>query len=169
MNDQGFVFSDPAPYPPVQVCGPNGRWAEMMLQNVGACHSEMSAVSLYFYNSVITEGRRQEISRCFQRISVVEMRHLDIFARLAFLLGADPRLWSGPPRRLGYWSPSCNSYPRDLAPMLQNAIHGEMDTISRYRQQSSCIADANIKAILDRVILDERLHVDIFQSLLRQL
>ena len=53
--------------------------------------------------------------------------------------------------------------------MLQNAIHGEMDTISRYRQQSSCIADANIKAILDRIILDERLHVDIFQSLLRHL
>lgn len=168
MDSGSLRFSDPAPWPPVQAAAPNLRAAEMMLSNLGSCHSEMSAVSLYFYNSTITHDHCPDVSEAFYHISIVEMHHLDIFARLSLLLGADPRLWSGPPRRLRWWSPACISYPRELTPMLQNALHGERDAVSLYKQQAACVGDPGISAILERIILDEKRHIEIFEDLLRK-
>ena len=51
MNNNQFIFSDPAPYPSIEVCEKNRMYAKAMLANVGSCNSEMSAVSLYFYNT----------------------------------------------------------------------------------------------------------------------
>lgn len=94
--EQTFVFSDSAPYPPVQVCGANPMYARAMLANIGSCNSEMSAVSLYFYNSIITKPIQQDVAECFHKISIVEMHHLEIFGQLAKLLGADPDSGTGP-------------------------------------------------------------------------
>ena len=88
MSETAYLYADSAPYPPIQVCGRNPRYASAILSNVGACNSEISAVSLYFYNSLITKEYGGDISECFHHISIVEMHHLDIFGQLALLLGA---------------------------------------------------------------------------------
>lgn len=41
------------PYPKIQNIQPNPQYASMMLSNLGGLHSEMNAVSLYFYNHII--------------------------------------------------------------------------------------------------------------------
>ncbi len=168
MELDSLQVADASPWPPIQADTPNVRAAEMMLSNVGACHSEMSALSLYFYNSTITRDRYPDVSECFHRISIVEMHHLDVFARLSLLLGADPRLWSGPPRRLSWWSPRCLSYPRERIPLLQNALHAERNAVAKYRQQASCVGDPGIAAVLERIILDEKRHIEIFEALLHE-
>lgn len=160
-----LLFADPAPYPPIQVWGPDARYAKAMLSNIGSCNSEMSAVSLYFYNSIITRSSFEEVADCFHRISMVEMKHLDIFGRLAFLLGADPRLWSSNGKNPSYWSPGCNQYPGQIIRLLDNAIRGEHAMISKYRQQAAWIKDPNIVDILNRIILDEEHHIQIFHQL----
>lgn len=162
-------FSDPAPYPPVQVWGPDYRYARAMLSNIGSCNSEMSAVSLYLYNSVITEGTLSEASECFRKISMVEMRHLRIFSRLSFLLGGDPRLWSHAKKNLSYWSPGCNRYCGQIVRIIDAAIRGENQAIEKYRQQASWIKDPNIVDLLNRIILDEEQHVRIFHQLYQNL
>ena len=167
MNLDAFVFADAAPDPPVKVCGPNAGYAEQMLSNIRACNSEMSAVSLYFYNSVILKPYEREIAQVFHRISLVEMHHLDIFATLAHQLGANPRLWSYQGRNLSYWTPGCNQYPRQLLPLLQNALHGEEQAIAKYREQAEQIGDPYVVALLRRILLDEQHHVEIFRELLR--
>ena len=68
--------------------------AYAMLSNVGSNNSEMTAVSLYFYNSVILNPVYADFAQCFHKISIVEMHHLHIFASLSFQMGLDPRLWS---------------------------------------------------------------------------
>ena len=102
MDITTFHFSDHTPYPPVKVDGKNPQYAAAILSNIGSCNSEMTAVSLYFYNSLITREHYQEIAECFNRISVVEMHHLDIFGELALKLGTDPRLWSYNKGRMYY-------------------------------------------------------------------
>ena len=52
MCEEEIQVRDSAEYPPVKVCEKNPRYAMAMLSNIGACNSEMSAVSLYFYNSM---------------------------------------------------------------------------------------------------------------------
>lgn len=169
MNETPYRFSDESPYPPVKVSGPSRQYAAMMLSNIGSCNSEMSAVSLYFYNSLITRTKFAQVADCFHRISIVEMHHMDIFGQLSLQLGLDPRLWSLQNNRFKYWSPSCNKYPDRLLPILQNALAGEQAAIRKYREQAACIQDCCITAILNRIILDEELHVAIFRDLIAQI
>lgn len=161
-------FQSPLPYPPVQVCGRNPAYAREMLSNIGSCHSEMSTVSLYIFNSLVTEDEFEEISQCFQGMSVVEMHHLRIFSKLAMRLGAQPRLWSQNRGQHVYWSPACNKYPCQLKAILINAIEGENAAIEKYRKQITYMNDPYICALLERIILDEELHVEILTDLFKR-
>lgn len=162
-------FSDHTPYPPVKVCGPNPQYARLMLKNIASYSSEMSAISLYIYNSVILKSEYPDLADCFLQVSKVEMRHLEIYCQLASLLGADPRLWSYSGRKLSYWSPSCNQYPRLMPQIIEYAICGEYEAIESYRRQSAWVRDEYIVNNINRIILDEERHIEIFHSMLEEL
>lgn len=162
-------FADPSPYPPLCIERPNPAYAVEMLSNLGACSSEMSTVSLYIYNSTILTDRNPEYAQIFHKLSMVEMHHLDIFSHLSHMLGADPRLWTCSGRRPCYWSPACNRYPMQLETLIKNSLQGEQDTILKYRHQAAQICDAHVTDLLNRIILDEQLHVQIFRDMLEDL
>lgn len=154
-------------YPPIEPKEKNALYANAMLDNVGGMNSEMSAVSLYFYNHIITTGY-DAVSEAFHNISIVEMRHLEIFAGLAAKLGEDPRLWSQ--RECGkiYWSPSYNQYPLCLCELLKNAFTSEQAAIRKYEHQLTFIKDENIAANLKRIIMDEKIHIKLLKALIEQ-
>lgn len=154
------------PYPPIQLEHSKPEYALAMLSNIGSSNSEMNAVSLYFYNSVILEPDYAELAKCFHQISVVEMHHLKIFGNLAYQLGADPRLWSVQNRSKRYWTPAYNRYPRSLRMVIENSIRGEVATVQKYTRQAETICDANIVEILKRIILDEQHHIEILHTIL---
>lgn len=177
MEVTAMEFSDSSPYPAIQVDEKSKRYAHAMLSNIGSRHSEISTITLYVYNSTITKEAAEDISHCFHKISIVEMHHLSIFAQLAYLLGADPRLWSAERKKGGmslwhsngyemkYWNAGYNSYAVQLPQMLKNAIAGERKAIEIYRKQCEWIKDENIRSNLERIILDEELHVKILCQL----
>lgn len=156
------------PYPPVAAGEANPLYARAMLSNVGGSNSEITAVSLYFYNSLVAKKQYEQIASCFQSISITEMHHLDIFGELALQLGADPRLWER--RNTGYrwWTPAYNNYPREIKTLLRNAIDGEKAAIRKYTRQQQLIKNDNIVENLKRIVLDEELHVQIFESMYAQ-
>lgn len=159
------AYASELPYPEGKVARPNAAYGRMMLENIGGTDSEMSTVSLYFYNNLITGGK-DGIPTIFHNISIVEMHHLAIFGKLARQLGQNPRLWAcGSDQNMVYWSPGYNSYSFDLQSILINALHSEEDTIIRYRKQAEQIYDPYIVENLKRIILDEEIHVDIFKQL----
>lgn len=167
MKDQAMgeiACAIDAPYPPVQVRCPNKFYARMMLDNVGGIHSEMSAVSQYFYNALISE-ECEEISAIFHKISIVEMHHLDIFAALAMQLGEDPRLWTQKGNGKVYWSPSYNRYPCRISHILRDAIAAEKQTVQKYSEQARIIRDPYVRENLLRIIEDEELHIQILCDL----
>lgn len=157
-------YSHPMPYPAVRVLGQEASYARAMLNNLGSCTSEMTAINIYLYNSFILEKTYAEISECFRKISIVEMHHLEIFEQLALQLGADPRLWSCTAGRMTYWSPSCSCYTSQVNEMIHNALESEKEAVERYNQQIRWIKDPNITALLKRIILDEECHIKIFNS-----
>lgn len=158
-----------APYPPVRVVGPNSVYASEMLCNVADVVSEMSDVTRYFYISVVTKPQYGWISACFRQIGIVEMHHLNIFADLALLLGADPRLWSGGRECMRWWSPGFIGYPRELRSLIAESIKAEEAAIHKYSRQANTICDLNIVAILHRIIRDERRHLQIFSEMYQQI
>lgn len=168
-NNNRYQVNLNLPYPALQPQKRCPEYASAMLSNIGSSNSEMSAVSLYFYNSVILQPEYSSFARCFHDISIVEMHHLDVFASLALQLGADPRLWSMRNRGTYYWTPAYNQYPRELQEMLENSIKGEMAAIQKYTKQAETIHDNNIVEILRRIILDEQHHIKIFNDMLSQI
>lgn len=167
MKDN-YIYQDTSAYPKLCVCGKNTEYAQAMLGNIGEDNSEMSAISLYLYNSIITSEAFEAISQCCHKIMIVEMHHLDIYGHLAMMLGADPRLWSCQDKGMVYWSPECNEYPGRIPALLENAIHGEEAAIKKYKTQADWIQDCHITAILRRIILDEKLHLNILKDLLKR-
>lgn len=157
------------PYPPVQVENGCKEYAYAMLSNIGSDNSEMSAISLYFYNSVILNPDYAEFAQCFHKVSIVEMHHLNIFATLAHQMGLDPRLWNVSNHHRRYWTPAYNRYPRQIQEVIENAIQGEMAAIQKYTRQAGMIKDANIVENLNRIILDERHHIEIFNAMLAKI
>ena len=133
-NNECSVTID-LPYPPIQTECRCSDYAYAMLSNIGSDNSEMSAVCLYFYNSVILNPDYEELAECFHKISVVEMHHLHIFASLASQMGLDPRLWSMQNRRRSYWSPAYNSYPRKFN---QRGVGGHSKIYPAIRDYPRC-------------------------------
>lgn len=160
-------FKSNAAYPPVKVECRNSAYARAMLSNLGGQNSEMSAVSSYFYNHLITGPMNEEVSKIFMSIAVVEMHHLDIFGQLAQLLGADPRLWECRHDQYKFWSPAYIPYPKDMYAILKSSLSGEQDAIRKYRCQMETIEDHYIVALLDRIIEDEEVHVSIYKKLIQ--
>ena len=156
------------PYPEMTDIKENPQYASLLLSNLAGLYSEMNAVSLYFYNHVILKDVWPELSKKKKKISIVEMHHLDIFAHLAYHLGADPRLWDCQQGCLEYWSPGYNVYPSHLKSLLENAIIQEQNTIAIYQQQITCIKERTIQKILHRIIEDEELHIQIFEYFLNE-
>ena len=56
-----------------------------------------------------------------------------------------------------------------LNALLTNALAGELEALRKYHAQSEWIEDGHVRAILNRIIADEELHVHIFRSLLTEL
>lgn len=168
MNKDEIAFTASGGYPEINIQSRNPVYARYMLDNLGGANSEMSAVSLYFYNNLITEQNYGDIAYIFHKISIVEMHHMDIFGKLALCLGEDPRLWTWRYNRRVFWTPSFNHYPTDFSRLMHNALSGELAAIEKYECQCRSIENANIVACLQRIIKDEKVHVDIFRQIIAE-
>lgn len=158
-------FQSSEPYPPIDCSIKNSMYARIMLDNMAGNRSEMSAISLYTYNQLITDEHK-EIAEMFHKISIVEMHHLYIFGTLAKQLGADPRLWTSRHNRAVYWSPGFNQYPKALPQLIEHSLQEERFAVEKYTKQLNVIKDEVIIRNLKRIILDEELHVNILENYL---
>lgn len=160
-------FSSDIPYPDICAKNKNQIYAKAMLDNMGGSNSEMSAISLYFYNHIIIRYH-ENISYIFHKISIVEMHHLEIFGKLALQLGGNPKLWTVKDKSMVYWTPGYNNYPVELETILYNALDSERAAVEKYEQQICCIKDTNIIENLKRIILDEKIHIQLFEALIKE-
>ena len=69
---------------------------------------------------------------------------------------------------MAYWTPSYNNYTFDLSRLMFNALQGELDAINKYENQLSLIKNDNICDNLKRIILDEKLHVALFERIIQE-
>lgn len=168
MNQASFetpINFTELPYPPIHTSERNMNYERLMLDNIAGSNSELSTISLYFYNSLITNKQYPEISSAFREIMFTEIRHMEIFGTIATQLGADPRWWSWRANKNMYWTPGYNTYTMRLKDILSNAIKHENASIDKYTKQAASIRDMNIVENLHRIIIDEKKHVEIFTGL----
>lgn len=156
------------PYPPIDP-KPNPHYARVLMEDYAGVVSELSAVTQYEYQDVVTMHDYPEFAKMMSGVAMVEMRHLHILAQLIEKLGGDPlyRAHSNP--TMGhFWSGQNVKYQRALPQMILLNIQGEKMAIENYRRHIRCIDDLSVQRNLQRIILDEEQHIHLFSQALSQ-
>ena len=163
-----MICKSTKPYPMIKVKSPNREYAELLLEDYASCTSEDTAIHLYTYQSLILGEKNAELADILKEIAKVEMYHLSLLGKTIKALGVNPAFGIRSGEWLIPWNSSCVSYNKNLEEMLKIDIIREEDAIKNYRKHKAIIDDEYIKALLERIIEDELVHLDIFHYYLQE-
>ena len=157
------------PYPAVEGIAPNPMYGAMVKCLYAGQTSEITAIMQYFYDSCILKGQYEEAYTAFKYIAVVEMEHMELLADIITALGGTPDYTYRAAGGEGCWSAKNIRYSRTPRQIILEAIMAEEKAISAYMDAVSLVKDEAVTCIIQRIIMDERLHLDIFKSLYKKL
>jgi bacterioferritin len=150
------------PYPPIQVEGPNPEYARLLLDDYAGMVSEMTAINQYLFHHFDMPEELADAAQLLEEVAIVEMHHMEILAKLIKLLGQPPMYMDGQGL---FWNATFVPYlPGCPCEQLQSDIHAEQIAIETYRRHMELIDDRYIKEILARIIMDEELHLHLFNE-----
>lgn len=154
------------PYPPIKVEKENIEYAKILLEDYAGEGGEDTAIHTYFYQSLV----REEIGKVLAEISKVEMHHLKILGELIYKLGYYPSFYTIDSQLECAipWTSKNVDYSIQLSTILLEDINHENKTIKRYQKHILEIEDENIRAILRRIIEDEKIHICCLETIYRE-
>ncbi len=151
-------YTDSSPYPPIKVEAPNKEYADILMDDFAGPKGEFTAMSLYFYQHYTAGENTGDYSETILRIAIAEMHHMDILGTVIRKLGGNPVFRSSANPRPQYWYSKDVPYSLDFCESLQYALEGETNAIKTYIRHGELIKDPYVKNIIERIIVDERLH-----------
>ena len=154
------------PYPPIQVSGKSQYFAALLTNDYAGVVSELSAATTYSFQRFVSKG--EGLGETLHCISIVEMRHLAILGRLVALLGGNPRFAVQSGTNCIFWNAQNICYENRPRLYLKQNITTEQAAIDSYRLRLRQISDPHIRAIIERIILDEERHIELFSALLNE-
>ena len=160
-NAQGLtVYLDSEPYPTIDK-GSDPITVRMLKEDYAGAVSEMTAVSQYIYQNILSTGNESFASAILQ-IGIVEMSHLDMLGDAIMALGGNPSLGNGSI----FWNGKLVNYARTLPEMLRANIEAETQAIASYERHAANTTNTSVRALLKRIIKDEQLHLRFFRETL---
>lgn len=163
MNFEDIIVKVDKPYP--EIVGATEDYATVaVLKNLANSKiGELNGVLQYIYQSVIADRVNAEIASIFEEIGIVEMMHLSMLMHAITDFGGIPKYEdaNGVP-----FNVSSLNYSVKLIDMLKNNIKGEQFAIENYKQATNKIKNQSLKELLNRFILDEEHHLEIFKQIL---
>lgn len=151
------------PYPTIDDICKNKYYAELIRDDYASMDSEYTAISQYIFAHAMTSN--EDIAKTFLGIAIVEMSHLDMLADVIKDLGDVPVFRSG---RNEIWNSNFVPYGTCTKDRIILAIKGEKGAILQYEQHIKKIDNEDIRKLLARIIMDEELHIKIFEDLLKK-
>jgi len=153
------IYKSDLPYPEISCQDKNKSYANLIQVNYAGAISELTAINQYIYHSLAISEKFKDVAHCLKHIAMVEMEHLEILGKLIIALGGNPRFEINKGGRELEWSPKFIEYGSNLASMLRENIDGEKAAIRQYKSTISLIKNDNITKILERIIVDEEIHI----------
>lgn len=161
--------ADPSPYPEISISNKNLRCAQLLSHDFAAPKSEMSTLNQYVYESWVLQADFPEMAAVIKRIAVVEMHHLYMLGELITKLGGRPRLQASRPDRQVVWNANMIYYAEKPKQLMRYNIMIEQKAIQTYTAHQRMISDPCVTDVLARIILDEQVHVHIFEKFLAEM
>lgn len=155
------------PYPEIKVEKKDVEIAKEIFNAYAGEVSEDSAIHTYIFQMLLM-NHQKEYKEILKGIAITEMHHLEILGLLIKELGFTPIYVSVLNNKTKWFSGEYINYSKEWKKMLLDNIKYEKQAILNYEKIITKTTDENIKHILKRIILDERLHIEIFQKLYGQ-
>lgn len=92
------------------------------------------------------------------------MHHLDILGQVITLLGRNPKYRGLESTNFMPWHGTFVYYGEDICDRLYKDLESEYSAISSYKKHIEMIGDDYIGEILQRIILDEEVHIKHFKA-----
>ncbi|HAK73436.1 MAG TPA: manganese catalase [Sporomusaceae bacterium] len=162
-SKQLYALSEP--YPEVQVSGENLHYAALLLQDYAGMAGELTAINQYIYHYISLQHTYPAIADAARHIAIIEMHHFEMLGKTIELLGKAPVVHFPDYGGMRFWSSKFVYYGGNIYDKLTCNIQHEADAIRSYRNRLRQIADPCIRAVLERIILDEELHFHVFSKL----
>lgn len=135
-------YADPSPYPEIKVIKPN----------------------LYHY--FFFKDIDKELGELLENVSITEMFHMEILASTIKKLGGNPLIRGSYSTCNNFWNGSFIYYGKHLCERLKADIDSEYKAIDEYQKHICMINDPYVQKILRRIILDEKVHIKLFNKAL---
>lgn len=152
------MYKSNLPYPDIKVEKENIEYAKLLMYPYASMISEDTATHLYMYQSFILDNN---IGKILENIAIVEMHHLEMLAKTINLLGLKPEYKSNDIP----WTSNYVNYNTNLKDILKINIEAETLAIKNYQNLIKVINDKYIRKMLERIIVDEEIHLKIFNDL----
>ena len=152
-------------YPKLQNVLKNPVYAQKLYNDFSGNLSELSTILQYTYEH-INNDLGNTISNIILSISIVEMKHLNMIGELIKMLGLPPYYIDS---SLKPWNIDSIKYDTgNVKETLQYIIYLEREAIKGYKRAIMGTRNASIQRLFNRIILDERTHIDIFTRLINE-
>jgi len=157
-------FKHPSPYPIPKVSSPNEKYSKLLLYDYTGLNGELAAILTYTYQSLNLK-LPNDLRNAIIKVSEVEMIHLELLGKTISMLGTDPkfRTISILDNSKHFYNTENVNYSYTVCDVIKNNIKAEKTAIKYYKEHRDMINDPYIKDLLTRLILDEEIHVSIFE------
>lgn len=154
------------PYPPIRAKEKNPGYASLLSIDYCGSVSEFSAIAQYINNENRLSCHHCSLAKTILGIAMAEMIHLQKLGELIHLLGGNVDFAARQPNgRMRLWTPEYLTLPEQIGKMIAADIEAEQSAINQYRMHMKMIRDADVNAVLARIIKDEEYHLLLLHSL----
>ena len=156
------------PYPSVDAFTPDVRSGQILSFAYATLNGEVTATLQYAYHNFVLFDSQPEIAETLLSIAVAEMHHISLLGKAMYRLGVKP-LYTQYPNSKNYYNTSCISQSVTPTKILIDNLKGELNAISEYRKILLVLDNEQVQALVERIILDEQLHVETLKKLMEKL
>lgn len=140
----------------------NQKYANLLYDNFAGAEGELTAVNQYIYEHIELK-RYESFSKILLSIAIEEMHHLELIGDLIKKLGKKPYYIN---KNQCIWNAENIKYHfNNVYDMLMFNIDSEKKAILGYKEVIKNTQNRSIKDLLERIILDEQTHLEIFNRL----
>lgn len=166
MHHQTNHYSLDLPYPEVISTKSDPHDLKLIFPLYTGLDGELRAVTQYSYQHFVLEKLNPDIAATLIGIAIVEMRHLGYLGEAIKTLGGIPKYIN--PKTKNFWDASTVCYDQNIPKALENNIKIETYAYNSYLETAKKVCNPTLAALLERIAMDEKLHLEQFEHLLKQ-
>lgn len=152
-------YASDLPYPEIEV-EHNPAESKLLMPVYSGSASELTAVLTYSFQKYVSP-KYPQIAEALEGIAITEMRHHELLGETIYALGGYPVMGART-----YWNGSFVTYTLDPRKYLRQNIVAEETAILNYERTILNLSTDSVKMLLERIILDEEVHIKIFKQLI---